>query len=224
MARSRHSIEQKMAALRMMEEETYTWKEIMEAHDVSWDTLQVWKVKFDTGGIDALKESRTWRHYTKEQKLAAVRDYLDGLSKMETLSKHDISSSSVLYRWIRQYTGHSELTDSRKGMDRAMAKGRKTTFEERMEIVRYCLDNGRNYQRTAEMFAVSYQQVYGWTKKYDADGVHGLEDRRGRTKQEEELTNEEKLERRIQQIERENERLRAENLFLKKLEEIERRG
>ena len=224
MARSRHSIEQKMAALRMMEEETYTWKEIMEAHDVSWDTLQVWKVKFDTGGIDALKESKTWRHYTKEQKLAAVRDYLDGLSKMETLSKHDISSSSVLYRWIRQYTGHSELTDSRKGMDRAMAKGRKTTFEERMEIVRYCLDNGRNYQRTAEVFAVSYQQVYGWTKKYDADGVHGLEDRRGRTKQEEELTNEEKLERRIQQIERENERLRAEILFLKKLEEIERRG
>lgn len=61
-------------------------------------------------------------------------------------------------------------------------------------------------------------------EKYDADGVHGLEDRRGRTKQEEELTNEEKLERRIQQIERENERLRAENLFLKKLEEIERRG
>ena len=51
-----------------------------------------------------------------------------------------------------------------------------------------------------------------------------VEDRRGRTKQEEELTNEEKLERRIQQIERENERLRAENLFLKKLEEIERRG
>ena len=54
--------------------------------------------------------------------------------------------------------------------------------------------------------------------------MHGLEDRRGRTKQDEELTNEEKLERRIQQIERENERLRAENLFLKKLEEIERRG
>ena len=224
MARSRHSIEQKLAALRMMEEETYTWKELEEAHHVSKDTLRVWKVKFDTGGIDALKESRTWKLYTKEQKLAAVRDYLDGLTKMEVLSKHQISDWSVLRKWIKKYTGHSKLTDSRKGMDRAMAKGRKTTFEERMEIVRYCLDNGRNYQRTAEVFAVSYQQVYGWTKKYDADGVHGLEDRRGRTKQEEELTNEEKLERRIQQIERENERLRAENLFLKKLEEIERRG
>ncbi len=224
MARSRHSIEQKLGAVRMMEEEIYSWKEIMEAHDVSWDTLRVWKAKFDTGGIDALNESRTQRLYTRDQKIAAVRDYLDGLTKMETLSKHHISSWSVLYRWIKKYTGHSELTDSRKGMDRAMAKGRKTTFEERIEIVRYCLENERNYQRTAELFAVSYQQVYGWTKKYDADGVHGLEDRRGRTKQEEELTNEEKLERRIQQIERENERLRAENLFLKKLEEIERRG
>lgn len=224
MARSRHSIEQKLSALRMMEEDTYTWREIMETHKVSENTLRVWKVKFDTGGIDALKESKTWKLYTKEQKLAAVRDYLDGATAVEVLSNHQISDWSVLRRWIKKYTSHSELTDSRKGMDRAMAKGRKTTFEERMEIVRYCLDNGRNYQRTAEVFAVSYQQVYGWTKKYDADGVHGLEDRRGRTKQEEELTNEEKLERRIQQIERENERLRAENLFLKKLEEIERRG
>lgn len=224
MARSRHSIEQKLAALRMMEEEAYTWKEIMETHNVSENTLRVWKVKFDTGGVDALKESKTWKLYTKEQKIAAVRDYLDGATTVEVLSNHQISDGSVLRKWIKKYTGHSELTDSRKGMDRAMTKGRKTTFEERIEIVRYCLDNGRNYQRTAEVFAVSYQQVYGWTKKYDADGVHGLEDRRGRTKQEEELTNEEKLERRIQQIERENDRLRAENLFLKKLEEIERRG
>ncbi|MFK3988683.1 IS3 family transposase [Exiguobacterium mexicanum] len=217
MARSRHSIEQKLSALRMMEEETYTWKEIEEAHHVSEHTLRVWKVKFETGGIDALKESRIWKLYTKEQKIAAVRDYLDGVTMVEVLSRYQISSRSVLYRWIKKYTSHSELTDSRKGMDRAMTKGRKTTFEERMKIVRYCLDNGRNYQRTAEIFAVSYQQVYGWTKKYDADGVHGLEDRRGRTKQEEELTNEEKLERRIQQIERENERLRAENLLPKKV-------
>ena len=34
---------------------------------------------------------------------------------------------------------------------------------------------------------------------------------------------EEKLQLEIKRIERENERLRAENLFLKKLEEIERR-
>lgn len=143
MARSRHSIEQKLVALRMMEEETHTWKEIMETHHVSENTLRVWKVKFDTGESDALKESKTWKLYTNEQKIAAVRDYLDGATTMEVLSNYQISDGSVLRKWIKKYTSHSELTDSRKGMDRAMTKGRKTTFEERMEIVRYCLDNGR---------------------------------------------------------------------------------
>ncbi|STO53276.1 Uncharacterised protein [Exiguobacterium aurantiacum] len=47
MARSRHSIEQKLSALRMMEEETYTWKDIEEAHHVSEHTLRVWKVDFN---------------------------------------------------------------------------------------------------------------------------------------------------------------------------------
>lgn len=60
-------------------------------------------------------------------------------------------------------------------------------------------------------------------KKLEASGEEGLKDRRGRTKSEIELTEEEKLKLRIQQMERENERLRAENLFLKKLEKIERR-
>ncbi len=191
MKRSRHSIEQKLSTLRMMEEETYSWKEIMEAHDVSKRTLQLWKVKFETGGIDALKESRTWQLYTKEQKIAAVRDYLDGATTVEVLSTHQISSHSILYRWIKKYTSHSELTDSRKGMVRTIAKGGKDHIRGTHGIVRYCLDNGRNYQRKAEIFAVSYQQVYDWTKNYNADGVQGLEDERGLTKQEEELTNEE---------------------------------
>jgi transposase-like protein len=65
-----------------------------------------------------------------------------------------------------------------------MTKRRTTTFEERIEIVRYCLENGRNYQRTAETFALSYQQVYGWMKKYETAGERGLEDRRGRMRPE----------------------------------------
>ncbi len=116
MARGRHSIEQKLSALHMMEEEKYTWKEITEAHHVSKDALRVWKAKFDIGGIDALKESKTWNPYTKEQKIAAVRDYLDGATTIEVLSNHQISDGSVLRKWIKKYTSHRELTDSRKGM------------------------------------------------------------------------------------------------------------
>jgi len=108
-------------------------------------------------------------------------------------------------------------------MSQAMAEGRKTTFEERIEIVDYCLKHQKNYQLAAHTYGVSYQQVYQWTKKFETNGAEGLRDRRGCTKDEVKLTVEEKLKLEIQRIERENEHLRAENLFLKKLEEIERR-
>ena len=59
--------------------------------------------------------------------------------------------------------------------------------------------------------------------KYEDGGDEALKDKRGRKKEEAELTAEDKINLQIKKLERENERLRAENLFLKKLEEIERR-
>ncbi|QPR69406.1 hypothetical protein I6G82_07335 [Lysinibacillus macroides] len=47
--------------------------------------------------------------------------------------------------------------------------------------------------------------MYQWTKKFEANGEEGLRDRCGRTKDEVELTVEEKLKLEIQRIERENE-------------------
>ena len=37
---------------------------------------------------------------------------------------------------------------------------RKTTLEERKEIVAYCIENGYNYKNTAAKFDVSYSQAY----------------------------------------------------------------
>ena len=104
-----------------------------------------------------------------------------------------------------------------------MTKGRKTTWEERIEIVLYCLENDKNYQKAAEIYEVSYQQVYQWVRKYEDGGDEALRDKRGRKKEEAELSPEEKMKLEMKKLERENERLRAENAFLKKLEEIERR-
>jgi transposase len=87
----------------------------------------------------------------------------------------------------------------------------------------YCLQNGKNYYQSSEHFNVSYQQAYQWVKKFEKKGEDGLKDKRGRTKAELELTPHEKSQRDMKRFERENERLRAENAFLKKLEELERR-
>jgi transposase len=79
---------------------------------------------------------------------------------------------------------------------------RKTSIEERKEIVEYCIDHNRDYKGTASIYDVSYSQVYSWVKKYDANGEEGLSDKRGRHKTDDEVD--------------ELERLRRENLRLKK--------
>ena len=39
-----------------------------------------------------------------------------------------------------------------------MTKGRKTTFEERVEIVQYCIKHSHNYSKQ-QKFHISYQQA-----------------------------------------------------------------
>ncbi len=104
-----------------------------------------------------------------------------------------------------------------------MTKGRKTTLEERVAIVEACIKDGMNYEKTAELFEVSYQQVYQWVHKYQEKGVDGLVDRRGKAKPVSEMTEIEKLRAENKLLRAQLERKELENLFLKKLEEIERR-
>ena len=74
-----------------------------------------------------------------------------------------------------------------------MNKGRKTTQEERAEIVAFCIENGKDYALTIEKYNVSYQQIYSWVRKYEANDVKGLTDRRGKAKPEDELTEADRL-------------------------------
>ncbi|WP_235815933.1 helix-turn-helix domain-containing protein, partial [Aneurinibacillus migulanus] len=96
-----------------------------------------------------------------------------------------------------------------------MTKGRKTTWEERIQIVLDCLGNEKEYQDAANTYNVSYQQVYQGVKKYENGGDEALKDKRGNKKEEAKLTLEEKIKLEMKKLERENERLRAENVFLK---------
>lgn len=104
-----------------------------------------------------------------------------------------------------------------------MAKGRKTTFNERVEIVQYCIAHEHNYAETAEKYQVSYQQARNYTIKYESDGINALQDNRGRRKPEDEMTELEKLRAENKILRAQKERAEMEASFLKKLAEIERR-
>jgi len=162
------------------------------------------------------------KKYSRELKLNAVNDYLSGKgSQKEICLKYKISNKSILRQWVKVYNGHKEFKEhNSSGRGIYMTKGRKTTQEERSEIVAFCIEHGKDYSLTTETYKVSYQQIYSWVKKYEEKGVDGLKDNRGRTKPEEEMTEIEKLraENRILQAKlREKE---MENALLKKLREL----
>ena len=105
-----------------------------------------------------------------------------------------------------------------------MKNSRKTTMEERVQIVKECIESGYEYGEVATKYDVGYQQVYTWVKKYVKLGNAGLQDRRGRRKaQQEARTPEEEAQIRIAKLEHENYLLRMERDLLKKAEELERR-
>ena len=104
-----------------------------------------------------------------------------------------------------------------------MTKARITTYDERVEIVKYCIENQKNYAGTSQKYKISYQQVYLWTNKYEKNGVEALQDKRGYRKSENELSEIEKLKAQNKLLEAVNRRKQMEIDLLKKLDEIERK-
>lgn len=101
-----------------------------------------------------------------------------------------------------------------------MTKGRKTTQEERAEIVAFCIEHNKNYGLAVESYKVSYQQIYNWVRKYENGGVDKLKDNRGKSKPAEEMTELEKLKAEMKILEAKNRKLEIENVFIKKLQEL----
>ena len=100
--------------------------------------------------------------------------------------------------------------------------GRKTSFEERKEIVEYCISHNQDYKGAADRFDVSYYQVYSWVKKYNATGEEGLSDKRGRHKPDEEVDELECLRRENLRLKRQLEEKDMVVELLKKVKEFER--
>lgn len=201
----------------------YGFNETARINNISKSTLSNWIRLYKTLGLSGLKAGNKTTPYSSVIKNNAVLDYLSGEFTMQkVLEKYGIRSDTQLKRWILKYNSHEELKTSGNGGVAIMTKGRKTTYDERLEIVRFCIENNINYAETAEKYSVSYQQVYGWVKKYNQKGIEGLIDKRGKRKPVEELTEIEKLRAENKLLKAEKKRVELENIFLKKLDEIER--
>ena len=185
-------------------------------------SFQEWIRNYENMGEEAFTVANT-KKYSAELKAMAVQEYLSGLGSLDDIcKKYGILSKTALRKWIKWYNDHGDFKQPKGGGIIYMVKGRNTTLEERIEIVSYCIANNKDYGKTIEQYGVSYQQLYGWIRKYEKDGSNGLTDRRGKRKDEFSMSEVEKLRAQLKLKEAENLRLQMENELLKKLEALER--
>ena len=135
---------------------------------ISSRTIQDWALIYSKHGLAGFSKKMRNGSYSKEFKMKVVEEYVRGDgSSIDLGIKYDISSG-LLRKWIRMYNANRELKDYNPKQEVYMAEARrKTTLEERKEIVDYCINHNRNYKNTATKFDVSYSQVYSWVKKYE---------------------------------------------------------
>lgn len=200
------------------------YKAIAKRYGVVENSFRKWLAKYYAFGESAFIRTGHNASYSETFKQEVVNAYLSGEGSYRELAiRFKIPAPDTIHSWVLKYNGHEKLKASGTGGNTIMTKGRKTTFDERTEIVQYCIAHEHNYRETAEKYQISYQQARNYTLKYEKNGVEGLQDKRGRRKSENEMSELEKLraENRILRAQKEHAEMEAN--FLKKLKEIERR-
>jgi transposase len=157
--------------------------------------------------------------YSEELKLLVVREYLEGnLGYRALAKKHGIKSKSAIERWVKVYEkfGQNGLT-SKKHPESYPVKLK-------LDVLSFIKRTGSSETEAALHFGITTPTIISsWKKTFLEDGSEGLkkpkgrppmsdiaENKKGKQAKKSEMTYEQKLE-------RENELLRLEVEYLKKL-------
>ena len=224
MPREKVTAEERIEAAKACAEGRMSQLEAARRLGVDWARINEWVARYKSQGESAFRKQEHNTVYSEELKSAAVKEYLSGTGSLrEIAAKYGLRSERQLHDWIKVYNSGRDFGRKMSGGSR-MKQGRKPTQEEKLAIVKDCLESGSNYGETAIKYGVSYQQVYTWVKKFRKFGEPGLEDRRGkRIAAQEPRTELEEARIKIAQLEHELYMAKMERDLLKKLDELERR-
>ncbi len=201
-----------------------SYRFLAKRYHIGKKTLQEWVAKFRIHGIDDFITQAGNTSYSSGFKIMCVEAVQSDEGSIDDIvAKYNVYSREVLRSWIKMYNTNKELKDYDPKREVYMSNARrKTTLEERKEIVEYCIAHNRDYKGTASKYGVSYSQIYSWVKKYDALGADGLTDKRGHIKTNEEVDELERLRRENLRLKRQLEEKEMVVELLKKVKEFER--
>ena len=111
---------------------------------VDHHSIRNWISIYQYAGSTGLLNQPKNRSYSKELKISAINDYLNGEGSLQDIcTKYGIRSHRQLSDWIKVYNSGGILKTSTGGA--YMKKAKNTTLDERLKIVTDCLANDKNY-------------------------------------------------------------------------------
>ncbi len=158
--------------------------------------------------------------YSEQLKLKLVKQYAAGSAGVEILARRYGVSRSVLQLWIAAYEQH--------GRDGLRKKFSHYDAQFRMSVLTYMWQKDLPYRQVAVVFGIrSPGCIAQWERKYHSGGIDALTPRpRGRRKTMTQPVPDKPTEQRTpdqrtrEQLLKENEYLRAEVAYLKKLDAL----
>lgn len=206
--KSKFSYETKLNAVQQYLNDGLSYAHIGNSIGVSSTTVNQWVDSFRLKGSDALKAHKYNQSYTKEFKLKCIKAYLNGQGSYEKLAnKYGLRGSTQLKTWVSKYNSHQKPRDYNPNPEVYKMTRKKTTQQEREKIVKYCQNHDLNYKETAKKYGCSYAQVYNWCKKYEQ------RDNRGRKRSKAELSELEKAQLQVKELNRQLEISQRENML-----------
>ncbi|MEK3800620.1 helix-turn-helix domain-containing protein [Peribacillus sp. FSL H8-0477] len=157
--------------------------------------------------------------YSDEFKLMVVTEYLNGpLSYERIVRKYEIKSPTQLKNWVCVYKKHGVVGLSRKKTNKIYP------VQFKLDVLSFMKRTGASITETALQFGLTNPpMIASWNKKLLEGGADSLDKPRGRPAMSDKAKNSQRRKQPVkemtveQKLERENELLRLEVAYLKKL-------
>lgn len=142
MSKSRFTPQERLKIVKEYLDGNTSYIKLGRKYRIDESCIRQWIAKYKAFGENAFELGSNNERYTAGFKQQVAEAYLRGEGSYRDISvAFKIHSDSTVLQWVSQYNNHIKLTDSRpEGVtDMVKIKGRKTTFEERIDIVEDCI-------------------------------------------------------------------------------------
>lgn len=149
--------------------------------------------------------------HSLETKLEAINAYLNGNDSIRSIARKYKVSKSVFHRWVARYTEH--------GIEGFKESCTNYSMEFKMDVINYMNETGASTEEASVVFNIpSSSTVWNWKHLFEMQGIDALQPKKkGRPSMKKELKESQPVKGNQESLLVENERLRMENAYLKKL-------